>query len=267
MPFPRAWKAARASGRGRMDKVRVRFSPRRARRTQRTTGLFSTSSCFFVFLRVLCGQFLSLVSLASLRKSVRRPAATSPRSGVESSPIRAASRSSSVVTLLTLTTQACDRPPSGRSEIRDVQRPSFARRAGDHQHPQNGKRVGRSGRCNHQRRPPSRRGLIGKGKIDANDIPGSDGAVPFGAHQRSRKASSSSGVSHSPKKANGSSNGAPAARLGRLGQEDMSVRDGVSDFVAWLDPKRGADRLRNGRLSLAGEFAGDHADAPSVAGW
>src|SRR5271166_7156353 len=58
-----------------------------------------------------------------------------------------------------------------------------------------------------------------------------------------------------------------AARLGRLGQEDMSVRDGVSDFVAWLDPKRGADSLRNGCLSLAGEFAGDHADAPSVNRW
>jgi hypothetical protein len=41
-----------------------------------------------------------------------------------------------------------------------------------------------------------------------------------------------------------------AARLGRLGQEDMSVRDGVSDLVARLDPKRVADRLRNGCLSL-----------------
>ena len=44
----------------------------------------------------------------------------------------------------------------------------------------------------------------------------------------------------------------PATRLGRLGQEDMPVRYGVSDFVARLGPKRGADRLRN---RCAGKFA------------
>src|SRR5271165_5856904 len=55
-----------------------------------------------------------------------------------------------------------------------------------------------------------------------------------------------------------------AARLGRLGQEDMSVLYGVSYFVARLDPQRGADRLWNGCLSLAREFAGDHAGASSI---
>ena len=37
---------------------------------------------------------------------------------------------------------------------------------------------------------------------------------------------------------------------GRLGQENMSVGDGISDFVASADAECGADSLRNRRLSL-----------------
>jgi len=66
-----------------------------------------------------------------------------------------------VVTLLTLTTQACVRPPSRRLEI-GTSRGHLSRAAArDHQHPQNGGCVGRRGRCGDQCRPPPRRGLFG----------------------------------------------------------------------------------------------------------
>lgn len=53
----------------------------------------------------------------ALPGSSARQAETCARSLIARSPIRVASRASSVVTLLTRTTQACDKPPRWRSEI------------------------------------------------------------------------------------------------------------------------------------------------------
>src|SRR5258708_37642220 len=44
----------------------------------------------------------------------------------------------------------------------------------------------------------------------------------------------------------------------RLGQYDAIALDDISDLIAGLDAEGRANRLRNRRLRLAGDFAGDH---------
>jgi hypothetical protein len=52
---------------------------------------------------------------------------------------------------------------------------------------------------------------------------------------------------------------AMALRGRRLRYESLSIGDRVSKFIARPDPKRIPNDLGNGRLTLAGEFAGDRA--------